>query len=119
MGGIGKYMKVTHWVFGFGVLAIMAVPPFSGFFSKDDILAGAYMRSPVLWGLGLIAGLFTAFYMMRLYYLVFRGDERMNEQTKSKIHESPKVITVPLIILCVLAIFGGLINIPELFGEIK
>ncbi|MBK7567340.1 MAG: NADH-quinone oxidoreductase subunit L [Chitinophagales bacterium] len=119
MGGIGKYMKVTHWVFGFGVLAIMAVPPFSGFFSKDDILAGAYMRSPVLWGLGLIAGLFTAFYMMRLYYLVFRGDERMNEQTKSKIHESPKVITVPLIILCVLAIFGGLINIPELFGGDK
>ncbi len=119
MGGIGKYMKVTHWVFGFGVLAIMAVPPFSGFFSKDDILVSAYMRSPILWGIGLIAGLFTAFYMMRLYYLVFRGEERMNEQTKSKIHESPKVITVPLIILCVLAILGGLINIPELFGGDK
>ncbi len=119
MGGVGKYMKITHWVFGFGVLAIMAVPPFSGFFSKDDILVAAYYKSPILWGIGLISGLLTAFYMMRLYYVVFRGEERMSGQVKSHVHESPKIITVPLIILCVLAIVGGVINIPELFNGDK
>ncbi len=119
MGGVGKYMKLTHWVFGFGVLAIIAVPPFSGFFSKDDILVGAYMQSPLLWGLGLIGGLLTAFYMMRLYYLVFRGETRMSDDTIHHIHKTPKVITIPLVILCVLAILGGIINVPELFGGDK
>jgi NADH-quinone oxidoreductase subunit L len=119
MGGLKHHMKITHWVFGFGVLAIMAVPPFSGFFSKDAILLGAYEKSPALWYIGLASGLLTAFYMMRLYYLVFQGEGRMSASVKSHIHESPKVITVPLLILCVLAIFGGLLNIPHLFGGDK
>jgi len=119
MGGLEKNMKITHWVFGFGVLAIMAVPPFSGFFSKDNILVAAYHISPILWGVGLIAGLFTVAYMMRLYYVVFRGEGRMSAEVKSHIHESPKVITTPLIILTVLAIFGGLLNVPHLFGGDK
>ncbi|MFI5172708.1 MAG: NADH-quinone oxidoreductase subunit L, partial [Chitinophagales bacterium] len=119
MGGVSKYMKTTHLVFLFGVLAIIAIPPFSGFFSKDDILVAAYNRSPVLWGIGLFAGLLTAFYMMRLYYVVFKGESRMDEKAASHIHESPKVITIPLIILCTLAIVGGILNLPELFGGDK
>lgn len=119
MGGLEHHMKITHWVFGFGVLAIMAVPPFSGFFSKDTILVSAFEKHPMLWVIGLISGLITAFYMMRLYFLVFRGEARMNKQVKEHIHESPRVITIPLIILCTLAIIGGLINIPHLFGGDK
>ncbi len=119
MGGLGKYMKTTHLVFGAGVLAIIALPPFSGFFSKDDILLGAYEKSPVLWVIGLVAGLLTAFYMMRLYYVVFRGAERMDEKTKSHVHESPSVITIPLIVLAILAVAGGVLDIPELFGGNK
>ncbi len=119
MGGLDKRMKITHWVFGFGVLAIMAVPPFSGFFSKDSILVAAYHISPALWVIGLFAGLLTAYYMMRLYAVVFRGDERMSEHVSSHIHESPRVITTPLIILTVLAVFGGLLNVPHLFGGNK
>jgi len=119
MGGLRAYMKVTHWVFGFGVLAIMAVPPFSGFFSKDNILVSAYQVSPLLWALGLFAGLFTAFYMMRLYAVVFQGPPRMSEQVRAHIHESPAVITVPLMILCLLSIAGGLLNVPHLFGGHK
>ena len=119
MGGLDKRMKITHWVFGFGVLAIMAVPPFSGFFSKDSILIAAYHISPVLWVIGLFAGLLTAYYMMRVYAVVFRGDERMSAEVSKHIHESPRVITTPLIVLTVLAIFGGLLNIPHLFGGNK
>lgn len=119
MGGLRSYMKVTHWVFGFGVLAIMAVPPFSGFFSKDTILAAAYAESPILWVIGLFAGLFTAYYMMRLYAVVFQGTPRMSEHTKEHIHESPSVMTVPLMVLCGLSIIGGALNIPELFGGNK
>jgi NADH-quinone oxidoreductase subunit L len=122
MGGLQHHMKITHWVFGFGVLAIMAVPPFSGFFSKDTILVSAYEKHPLLWVLGLISGLITAFYMMRLYFLVFRGEERFvhdGNTNHGRVHESPRVITIPLLILCVLAIIGGLINIPHLFGGDK
>lgn len=116
MGGIRDYMKITHWVFGFGVLAIMAVPPFSGFFSKDSILVAAYHVSPVLWVVGLFAGLFTAYYMMRLYAVVFQGKPRMSEHVRTHIHESPRVITIPLMILCALSILGGVLNIPHIFG---
>ena len=119
MGGLRAYMKVTHWVFGFGVLAIMAVPPFSGFFSKDNILVSAYHVSPVLWALGLFAGLFTAYYMMRLYSVVFQGPPRMSDHTREHIHESPSVMTIPLMVLCALSIVGGLLNVPHLFGGHK
>ncbi|MBC8047627.1 MAG: NADH-quinone oxidoreductase subunit L, partial [Fimbriimonadaceae bacterium] len=124
MGGLSKHMKITHWVFGLGVLAICAVPPFSGFFSKDTILISAYEHHPVLWAIGLVSGLITAFYMMRLYFVVFRGEERFvvggdTNHGHHGVHESPKVITIPLIILCVLAIVGGVINIPHLFGGDK
>lgn len=119
MGGIGKHMKTTHFVFAIGVLAICAVPPFSGFFSKDTILISAYEHHPMLWFIGLLSGLITVYYMMRLYYVVFKGEERMSENTASHIHESPKVITIPLIALGILSILGGFINIPEFLGGDK
>lgn len=119
MGGLKKHMKTTHLVFAIAVLAIMAVPPFSGFFSKDTILVSVYEKHPLLWAIGLLSGLITVFYMMRLYYLVFTGEERMSNKVKEHIHESPAIITVPLIVLCVLSVVGGIINIPHLLGGDK
>lgn len=115
MGGLHRYMKTTHWVYFIGLLAIMAVPPFSGFFSKDGILIAAYHKSPLLWGLGLASGMLTVFYMMRSYLLVFHGDSRVEKDTMKHIHESPPVMTVPLILLSVLALLGGIINLPHIF----
>jgi len=114
MGGIRNKMKITHAVFLIGTLAIAALPPFSGFFSKDSILLAAYERSPLLWALGMGASLVTVFYMFRLYFVVFYGEGRMTDHVKSHIHESPGVITFPLIALGVLAIIGGAINLPHL-----
>lgn len=119
MGGLASKMKITRWVFLTGTLAIAALPPFSGFFSKDDILLVAYGRSPILWGIGLFSGLLTVFYMMRLYYVVFSGPIRADKHTAEHVHESPSIITIPLIILCVLSIVGGFIDIPELLGGNK
>lgn len=119
MGGLKKHMKTTHLVFAVAVLAIMAVPPFSGFFSKDTILVSVYEKHPLLWAIGLLSGLITVFYMMRLYYLVFTGEERMSNKAKEHIHESPAIITVPLVVLCVLSVVGGIINIPHLLGGDK
>ncbi|MBK9737350.1 MAG: NADH-quinone oxidoreductase subunit L [Saprospiraceae bacterium] len=115
MGGIRHHLKITHAVFATGVMAIIALPPFAGFFSKDGILTTAFNHNPGLWGIGLISGIITSFYMMRLYYLVFWGKPRLDKETIQHIHESPAVITVPLIILAILSIIGGWINIPELF----
>lgn len=119
MGGLADKMKTTRWVFLAGTLAIAALPPFSGFFSKDDILLVAYERSPILWGIGLFSGLLTVFYMMRLYYVVFSGSLRADKHTAEHVHESPAIITIPLIILCILSIIGGFIDIPELLGGNK
>lgn len=115
MGGLKKYMKSTHIVFLIGVLAIIALPPFAGFFSKDNILTAAFIKSPLLWIMALISGLLTVFYMLRLYFVVFHGKERMDAKIVPHIHESPMVMLFPLFVLAILSIFGGLINIPELF----
>ncbi|MBK7637059.1 MAG: hypothetical protein IPJ13_24405 [Saprospiraceae bacterium] len=82
MGGLRHYLKSTHLVFLLGVLAIIALPPFAGFFSKDNILTAAYIKSPLLWILALISGLLTVFYMLRLYFVVFYGQERINKAVK-------------------------------------
>ena len=115
MGGLRHGLKITHAVFIVGVMAIIALPPFAGFFSKDSILLTAFNNNPGFWVIGLISGIITSFYMMRLYYLVFWGKPRMDEVAQQSVHESPQVITVPLIILAILSIIGGWINIPELF----
>jgi NADH-quinone oxidoreductase subunit L len=119
MGGLKKYMKSTHIVFLIGVLAIIALPPFAGFFSKDNILTAAFIKSPLLWVMALISGLLTVFYMLRLYFVVFQGKDRMDSKVASHIHESPMIMLFPLFVLAILSVFGGLMNIPELFHGTK
>ena len=112
-GGLKKYMPVTHATFLIGCLAISGVPLFSGFFSKDEILMGAYAHNPILYYIGLAAALMTAFYMFRLYAMTFQGKFRGDEHHHP--HESPAAMTVPLVTLATLAAVGGFIGIPALF----
>lgn len=116
MGGLNKYMPVTHITFLLGCLAIAGVPGFSGFFSKDEILAGAFMKNPVLYVIAALTALMTAFYMFRLYALTFRGSFRGTAAQESHLHESPSAITIPLIILAILSVIGGFIGIPEVLA---
>lgn len=116
MGGLKKYLPITFATFLIGVLAISGIPPFAGFFSKDEILANAFAHNPVIWGLALFASLLTAFYMFRLLYLTFFGNERASSHAMSHIHESPKSITIPLICLAVLSVVGGFMGVPEVLG---
>ncbi|MGK2862285.1 MAG: NADH-quinone oxidoreductase subunit L [Chitinophagaceae bacterium] len=113
MGGLSKYMKITHVTFLIGCLAIACIPGLSGFFSKDEILAGAFSRSPVLYIIALATALLTAFYMFRLYATTFKGSFRGTAEQEQHLHESPSAITIPLIILAILSIIGGYIGIPE------
>jgi NADH-quinone oxidoreductase subunit L len=113
MGGLRKKMPLTYFTFLTATLAISGIPPFSGFFSKDMILTKAFEHHIVLYVLALGTALITCFYMFRLLYLVFFGDQRMAEAHP---HESPQVMTVPLMILSILSVFGGFLNIPSLFG---
>src|SRR6187551_3818501 len=99
MGGLKKYLPVTFLTFLVGVLAIAGIPPFAGFFSKDEILAAAYLHNPVVYGLALFASLLTVFYMFRMFFLTFFGKERASHDVMHHIHESPKSITIPLIVL--------------------
>jgi NADH-quinone oxidoreductase subunit L len=116
MGGLKKYLPVTHITFLIGCIAIAGIPPFSGFFSKDEILAVAYAKNPLYWALGVIGSGMTAFYMFRLYATTFLGDFRGTEEQKHHLHESPSAITIPLILLAILAFGGGFVNVPEVFG---
>jgi NADH-quinone oxidoreductase subunit L len=113
MGGLKKSLPITFWTFIIATLAISGIPPFAGFFSKDEILAHAFERSPLLWGLGLAGALMTTFYMFRLVFLTFFGNFRGNEHQKSHLHESPMVMTVPLMTLALLSVIGGFIGVPE------
>ncbi len=113
MGGLSKKIKITFITFLIGCIAIAGIPPFSGFFSKDAILLAAYVKSPVLYGIALFGALLTAFYMFRLLFMTFTGSFRGTEEQKHHLHESPAPMTIPLIILAILSIVGGLIGIPE------
>ena len=115
MGGLKKYMSTTHITFLIGCIAIAGMPPFSGFFSKDEILAAAFAKNPILWGVGVLGAMMTAFYMFRLYAMTFLGKFRGTHEQEHHLHESPAAITIPLIILAILAIVGGWIGIPEVF----
>jgi len=108
MGGLGKTMKITTITFAIGTLALSGVAPLSGFWSKDAILAQAYEHQPLLFWVGLTAAFFTAFYMARLFFVVFAG----KSQAKHAPHESPKVMTVPLLVLAVLAVIAGFVYFP-------
>ncbi|MFC5647734.1 NADH-quinone oxidoreductase subunit L [Paenibacillus solisilvae] len=108
MGGLGSKMKITAWTFGIGALALSGIPPFSGFWSKDAILNTAMHEKPALFVAGIVAAFFTAFYMSRLFFLVFTGKPKAGEPA----HESPSSMTIPLIVLAVLAIGAGFIQTP-------
>ncbi len=113
MGGLLKKMPVTAWTMGIATIAIAGIPPLAGFWSKDEILASAFARGgwfSVLWVVGLITALITAFYMTRQWVMVFLGEPRWDEGVEP--HESPRVMTVPLVVLAVLSVVGGLINTP-------
>ena len=115
MGGLKKYMSITNITFLLGCIAIAGMPPFSGFFSKDEILAGAFAKSPLLWGIGVAGAMMTAFYMFRLYAMTFLGKFRGTHDQEHHLHESPNAITFPLIVLAILAVVGGWVGIPEIF----
>ena len=109
MGGMRKYMPITHITFLICCLSISGIPPFSGFFSKDEILAGCFAFSPVMgWIMTLIAAM-TAFYMFRLYYGIFWGTENVKYHTEIQPHECPATMTVPLIFLAAVTCVAGFI----------
>ena len=112
MGNLRKYMPITRWTFLIACLAIAGIPPFSGFFSKDEILSAALESNPVIfWLLWIIAGI-TAFYMFRLYYRIFHNGTKEYDN-HHKPHESPAAMAVPLIILAVFSICTGFIPFSE------
>ncbi|KGE14885.1 NADH-quinone oxidoreductase subunit L [Sphingobacterium deserti] len=116
MGGLRKALPITFVTMLIGTIAISGIPPFAGFFSKDEILAHAYQHHPIFWVLGFITALFTAFYMFRLLFLTFFGEFRGTEEQKRKLHESPWQMTTALLVLAFLSIVGGFVNVPEVLG---
>lgn len=117
MGGLKKYIPVTHWTFLIGTLAISGFPLLSGMISKDEILVAAFAKSPLYWGILFIIAAMTATYMFRLYYLTFHGEFRGTEEQKHHLHESPLNMTLPLIVLAFFSIVGGFINLPHFIGH--
>ncbi len=123
MGGLWKKIPITAWTFLIATIAIAGFPPLSGFFSKDEILASAFSTpyfpglGKLIYVLGTIAALFTAFYMFRLFYLTFFGKFRGTHEQEHHIHESPATMTIPLIVLAALSAIGGLLGIPHVFGH--
>lgn len=118
MGGLKKYMKITHWTFVMGWLAIIGFPLFSGFFSKDEILWYAYSspRGHIgLWIAGVCGAMLTAFYMTRLMALTFWGKSRVDKSVHP--HESSAIMTIPLIVLAILAAVSGFVGVPHAISE--
>jgi NADH-quinone oxidoreductase subunit L len=116
MGGLKGKLPVTFWTMLIGTVAISGIPPFAGFFSKDEILANVFVQSPVMYILGVITAMFTSFYMFRMLYLTFYGKFRGTSDQEHHLHESPPTMTIPLIVLAVLSIVGGFIGVPESLG---
>ncbi len=112
MGGLKNVMLITYSTFAISTLAISGIPPLSGFFSKDEIMMVAFEQNKLLWAIAAFASLLTAFYMFRILYLTFFKEVRGTEEQKHHLHESPKTMTIPLIILAILALFGGVISLP-------
>ncbi|MDE1161760.1 MAG: NADH-quinone oxidoreductase subunit L [Acidobacteriaceae bacterium] len=130
MGGLWKKIPITFWTMTFGVLAIAGLPPFAGFFSKDEILYSAFAAGTtvgkVTWFIGLITAGLTSFYMFRLWFKTFFGAPRFEEATEAHhghhdshaghgihVHESPLVMTIPLMVLALLSLIGGWVGVPE------
>ncbi|MBD8498216.1 NADH-quinone oxidoreductase subunit L [Paenibacillus arenosi] len=117
INGRGRSMKITAWTFAIGALALSGVPPLSGFWSKDAILSAAWESNKLLFAIGVVAAFLTAFYMSRLFFIVFTRAKRVHtEGTDSPIHESPAVMTIPLVVLAVLAVVAGFVYTPFYSG---
>jgi len=116
MGGLKGKLPYTFITMLIGTIAISGIPPLSGFFSKDEILYHTYLHSPAMYVIGVIVAMLTSFYMFRLMFLTFWGKFRGTHEQEHHLHESPLTITIPLIILAILAAFGGLIGLPESWG---
>lgn len=116
MGGLRRKLPLTFITFLAATLAISGIPPFAGFFSKDEILAKAFEANPVYYVIGIITAIFTAVYMFRLFYLTFYGKFRGTDEQAKHLHESPSTMTIPLIVLGILSVIGGFIGLPEVFG---
>lgn len=122
MGGLKKYMPITYWTSLIGTLALIGFPAFAGFYSKDSIIEAVHLSSIpgaefAYWAV--LCGVFvTALYSLRVFLLVFHGEERMDEHTRSHLHESPLVVTVPLILLAIPSVvIGGLAISSVLYGD--
>ena len=123
MGGLRPHIKITWITFAVATYAISGLPLAAGFFSKDELLASAFATpyfqplGKVVWAIGAVASLLTAFYMYRLYYLTFEGKFRGTHEQEHHLHESPWTMTSVLVVLAILSAFGGLLGIPHIFGE--
>ena len=121
MGGLKKYMPITYWTALVGSLALIGFPGFSGFFSKDSIIEAVHASTlPVsgfAWLMVLLGVFVTALYTFRMFFLVFHGEERMDEHTRSHLHESPWVVTLPLVLLAIPSVFAGLLIDPIVVGD--
>jgi len=119
MGGLRAKLPITYATFLVGALALSGFPGFSGFFSKDEILHKAYVSalgSPLLWLIGLVTAGMTAFYIFRVVFLTFHGESRLSRHEDEHVHEAPPVMSVPLLLLAILATVGGYIGMPAILG---
>ena len=116
MGGLKSKMPITYITFLIGTIAIAGIPPFAGFFSKDEILAHLYHHDFAMWCLAILGSALTSFYMFRVFVLTFWGNFRGTDHQAGHLHESPFSMTFPLIVLAVMSAVGGLINLPEFAG---
>ncbi len=116
MGGLKNKLPITFWTMLIGTIAISGIPPFAGFFSKDEILAHTFTYSKSMYAIGVITAMFTSFYMFRMLYLTFWGKFRGTHEQEHHLHESPASMTIPLIVLAILSVVGGFIGVPESLG---
>lgn len=117
MGGLRKKLPITFAVFLIGTIAISGIPPFAGFFSKDEILAAMWQQNKGLFIILALTSVMTTFYMFRLLFLTFFGGFRGTHEQEHHLHESPAVMTLPLIVLAILSAVGGFLGLPEVFSE--
>jgi NADH-quinone oxidoreductase subunit L len=117
MGGLRKALPITFLTMLIGCLAISGIPPFAGFFSKDEILSHVYEHNKVMWVIGVFTSFLTAFYMFRLLFLTFFGEFRGTEEQRHHLHESPASMTLPLIVLAILSAVGGFMGAPMFVGK--
>ncbi|MGH9019917.1 MAG: NADH-quinone oxidoreductase subunit L [Acidimicrobiales bacterium] len=118
MGGLRRYLPLTFPTFLVGWLTISGIPPFAGFWSKGEVLTNVFSYSKPLWALGVVTAMLTGYYMSRLFVLTFRGEERFRDATHGHDpHESPWLMTLPLVVLAALSVAGGVLDLPWAHGR--